>query len=148
MKTLITLFNDYAEGVSALCTLCTLIGAAIAEIGNRYTNKKKNKNLEEQKKKWEEERTQYKKRIAELEGLLNDNIVKIDDSDCYYWKTKQEKICPVCWSVNHKIVPVHNQNNGYYKCPICKGEGVYDRKIVNDVKDTLDKAILDFYDND
>ena len=76
-----------------------------------------------------------------MEKLISDDIVKDNNGDFYYWKSKHQRLCPVCWITHHKIVPINDrENTGYYKCIICNHKGIYNKNIVNQVQNEYSYA--------
>ena len=145
MKIIIEVFKNYPDSISALCATFTLFGCIVSGFFNHIVNKKKltstQKSLEEKIEKLQIKCNEYKERCETLEKLISDDIVKDNNGDFYYWKSKHQRLCPVCWITHHKIVPINDrENTGYYKCIICNHKGIYNKNIVNQVQNEYSYA--------
>ena len=43
---------------------------------------------------------------------------------------KETKYCSRCWDAERKLVQIRCMENGYFSCPNCRNEGIYDKQLV------------------
>ena len=124
--------------ITVTLTLGSMIGAFIRWIFDLKSThisdlKKDNSNL-----KVENER--LRNRVAELESEIK-SCNKIEQIESSFSKStngeyliyKDMNICPKCWYDEHKTIPIHDLENGYYACPKCNCKGIYDKSILEKI---------------
>lgn len=125
---MLNFIKNNAEYVGALCTVCTLLGGFLFQIGKLIYNKSSKKsNLNKQTIK----QLNDKIKVLEIELEKYTKIEKPTDKEYYILSETKTPICPICWEMSKQTIPIYDNGMGYYSCVICGTYGIYSREHIN-----------------